>query len=54
MTAEGSQKGRVKLSVYLMYLSVFGVIPTACTAFGIMCSRSADVTEKFWLSFWGK
>lgn len=51
--AEGKSTGRVKRAIYVTYLSAFGWLPFAMVLFFIMVSRSADVVEKYWLSFWG-
>ena len=53
LTAEGKSEGRVKREIYVMYLSAFGWFPVAFVLFAIMWSRSSDVLEKYWLSFWG-
>ncbi|SPO20123.1 related to multidrug resistance protein [Ustilago trichophora] len=53
VTAEGKSTGHVKREIYLMYLSAFGWLAVALVLFSIMWSRSADVLEKYWLSYWG-
>ncbi|TKY90680.1 hypothetical protein EX895_000678 [Sporisorium graminicola] len=53
VTAEGKSTGSVKREIYVTYLSAFGLLPFAMVLSFIMVSRSADVAEKYWLSFWG-
>lgn len=53
VTAEGKSSGRVKREIYLTYLSAFGWFPIAILLLCISVSRSSDVLEKYWLSFWG-
>lgn len=53
MTAESKSTGRVKSEIYTAYLSAFGWFPIAMVVSSIAVSRSSDVLEKYWLSFWG-
>ncbi|GAC95425.1 ATP-binding cassette transporter [Pseudozyma hubeiensis SY62] len=53
VSAERKSTGGVKRDIYVTYLSAFGWLAVALVLSCITISRSSDLLERYWLSFWG-
>lgn len=53
VTAEKKSTGGVKRDIYVTYLSAFGWLSVALVLSCITISRSSDLLERYWLSYWG-